>query len=126
MNATNNPYAVTPPHQTDTTLTQEGVAADAKAAGDAVKNARAEVSQKINFAVGIGYCHQNGTANCDLSDLEVGDYLIIAPRSSFVSAFNISEDGGIVVLNDNISVSGKTLTVKNLQWYTSVYAIKIV
>lgn len=28
MNATNNPYAVTPP--TDTTLTQEGAAADAK------------------------------------------------------------------------------------------------
>lgn len=34
MNATNNPYAVTPP--TDTTLTQEGVAADAKAVGTAL------------------------------------------------------------------------------------------
>ena len=32
MNATNNPYAVTPP--TDTTLTQGGVPADAKAVGD--------------------------------------------------------------------------------------------
>lgn len=35
MNATNNPYAVTPP-PTDTTLTQEGVAADAKAVGEAL------------------------------------------------------------------------------------------
>lgn len=35
MNATNNPYAVTPP-PTDTTLTQEGVAADAKAVGAAL------------------------------------------------------------------------------------------
>lgn len=35
MSATNNPYAVTPP-PTDTTLTQEGVAADAKAVGDAL------------------------------------------------------------------------------------------
>lgn len=35
MNATSNPYAVTPPH-TDTTLTQAGVAADAKAVGDAL------------------------------------------------------------------------------------------
>lgn len=35
MNATNNPYAVTPP-PTDTTLTQEGVAADAKAVGKAL------------------------------------------------------------------------------------------
>ena len=34
MNATNNPCAVTPP--TDTTLTQEGVAADAKAVGTAL------------------------------------------------------------------------------------------
>lgn len=34
MNATNNPYAVTPP--TDKTLTQEGVAADAKIVGDAL------------------------------------------------------------------------------------------
>lgn len=34
MNATNNPYAVTPP--TDTTLTQEGAAADAKAVGKAL------------------------------------------------------------------------------------------
>lgn len=35
MNATNNPYAVTPP-PTDTTLTKEGVAADAKAVGAAL------------------------------------------------------------------------------------------
>lgn len=34
MNATNNPYAVTPP--TDKTLTQEGVPADAKTVGDAL------------------------------------------------------------------------------------------
>lgn len=33
MNATNNPYAVTPP---DKTLSVEGVAADAKAVGDAL------------------------------------------------------------------------------------------
>lgn len=33
MNATNNPYAVTPP---DTTLSVEGVAADAKAVGEAL------------------------------------------------------------------------------------------
>ena len=33
--AANNPYTVTPP---DKTLTQEGVAADAKAVGDALNN----------------------------------------------------------------------------------------
>lgn len=35
MNAINNPYMLLPP-PTDTTLTQEGVAADAKAVGDAL------------------------------------------------------------------------------------------
>ena len=122
MNATNNPYAVTP--HTDTTLTQEGVAADAKAVGNAVKNVQTDVSKKLNYAENIGYCHQTGTANCDLSSLEVGDYLIIAPRSSFVSAFS-KTTSGVAFKNDNMSVSGNTLTIQHLQWYTSVYAIKI-
>ena len=122
MNATNNPYAVTPP--TDTTLSVEGVAADAKAVGDAVKNIQTEVSRKINRAESIGYCHQKSTCDCDLSKLENGEYLLIAPHSSFVSAFNV-QTSGVSCDNSNMSVSGKTLTVKNLQWYTSVYAIKI-
>ena len=42
MNATNNPYAVTPP---DKTLTQEGVAADAKAVGDALNNKNALIQE---------------------------------------------------------------------------------
>lgn len=109
---------------TDTTLTQEGVAADAKAVGDAVKNVQTDVSKKLNYAENIGYCHQTGTVNCDLSDLEVGDYLIVAPRSSFVSAFS-KTTSGVSFYNDNMRVSGNTLTIKNLQWYTSVHAIKI-
>ena len=124
MNATNNPYAVTP-SPTDTTLTQEGIAADAKAVGDAVKNVQTDVSKKLNRARYIGYGHQTGTVDCDLSDLEDGNYLIIAPRSSFVSAFN-KATSGVTFKNDNMIVSGNTLTIKNLQWYTTVYAIKII
>ena len=112
------------PPPTDTTLTQEGVAADAKAVGDAVKNVQTDVSKKLNYAENIGYCHQTGTCDCDLSELEDGDYLLIAPRSSFVSVFSKSTSG-VVFNNGNMSVSGKTLTIKNLQWYTSVHAIKI-
>ena len=44
MNATNNPYAVTPP---DKTLTQGGVAADAKAVGDALKAAELIVKHRL-------------------------------------------------------------------------------
>lgn len=121
MNATNNPYAVTPP---DKTLTQEGVAADAKAVGDAVADIKTDISSKINLAESIGYCHQTGTCDCDLSKLENGNYLLIAPRSSFIGAFAV-QTSGVSCFNSNISVSGKTLTIKNLQWYTAVYAIKI-
>lgn len=48
MNATNNPYAVTPPP--DKTLSVEGVAADAKAVGDALseKNALIQESSIVN------------------------------------------------------------------------------
>lgn len=44
MNATNNPYMLLPP-PTDTTLTQEGVAADAKAVGDALNNKNALIQE---------------------------------------------------------------------------------
>ena len=40
--AANNPYTVTPP---DKTLTQSGVAADAKAVGDAMKNKNALIQE---------------------------------------------------------------------------------
>ena len=43
MYATNNPYAVTPP--TDTTLSVEGVAADAKAVGDALSEKNALIQE---------------------------------------------------------------------------------
>ena len=113
-----------PKTEIDKTLTQESVAADAKAVGDAVADIKTDISSKINLAESIGYCHQTGTCNCDLSELENGNYLLIAPRSSFISAF-VVQTSGVVCSNSNISVSGKTLTVKNLQWYTAVYAIKI-
>ena len=100
------------------------MAADAKAVGDAVKNVQTDVSKKLNYDENIGYCHKTGTCDCDLSALEDGDYLLIAPRSSFVSVFSKSTSG-VVFNNGNMSVSGKTLTIKNLQWYTSVHAIKI-
>ena len=51
MNATNNPYAVTPP---DKTLSVEGVAADSKAVGEAVKN-KADKSNSV-------YCNDRGVA----------------------------------------------------------------
>lgn len=115
---------MSPDMQIDKTLSVEGVPADAKSVGGAVADIKTNISLKINLATNIGYCHMTGTANCDLSILEDGDYLIIAPRSSFVSAFS-KTTSGVAFNNNNMSVSGNTLTIKNLQWYTSVHAIKI-
>lgn len=119
--AVNNPYKQEAP---DKTLSVEGQAADAKAVGDAVADIKTDVSSKINQAESIGYCHQTSTCDCDLSRLENGEYLLIATRSGFISSF-VVQDSGAVANDSNISVNGKTLTIKNLQWYTTVYAIKI-
>lgn len=119
--AVNNPYKQEAP---DKTLSIEGVAADAKAVGNSIENIKTDVSSKINRAENIGYCHQTNTCDCDLSGLENGDYLLIATRSGLISSFAV-QDSGVTAYGSNISVSGKTLTIKNLQWYTSVQAIKI-
>ena len=100
------------------------MAADAKAVGDSVANIKTDVSSKINLAENIGYCHQTSTCDCDLSGLENGDYLLIATRSGFISSF-VVRDSNVTAYDSNLSTNGKILTVKNLQWYTSVHAIKI-
>lgn len=115
---------MSPNMQIDKTLSIEGVAADAKAVGDSVAKIKTDVSSKINMAENIGYCHKTSTCDCDLSGLENGEYLLIATRSGFISSF-VVQDSGVIAYGSNISVSGKTLTIKNLQWYTSVQAIKI-
>lgn len=52
MNAINNPYAVTPP--TDTTLTQEGIAADSKAVGAALIKI-AKIDYRITVSNGYAF-----------------------------------------------------------------------
>ena len=107
-----------PKTEIDKTLTLDGYAADAKVVGD-------KMASRIGIAKNIGYCHQTGTCNCDLSEFESGYYLLIAPRSSYVSAFQLNSDS-VVCPDSSVTVSGRNFTIKNLQWYTSVYAIKII
>lgn len=83
MSATNNPYAVTPPH-TDTTLTQEGVAADAKAVGKALgKKADSTVVEKALNQKQTTLLESSFTANTDSNgNIYTGwsttDYVIVA------------------------------------------------
>mgnify|MGYP001027268782 FL=1 len=82
MNATNNPYAVTPP--TDTTLTQEGVAADAKAVGKTLgKKADSTVVEKALNQKQTTLLESSFTANTDSNgNIYTGwsttDYVIVA------------------------------------------------
>lgn len=115
MNAINNPYAVTPP--TDTTLTKEGVAADAKVVGDAL-------NRKLSVGTNVGYSAESNSCDIDLSSLENGEYLLLAPRSSKISAILV-ETNGCSYYDSSITGTGKNLKWAVNQWYTSVYAIKI-
>ena len=73
MNATNNPYAVTPP---DKTLTQEGVAADAKAVGDALS------ARTIRYAGFIRSTGETDSATYDMSGKPSGLYMVCFFRSN--------------------------------------------
>lgn len=100
------------------------MAADANAVGKANTNIRNDIAHKIDIAKDIGYTVQASTVECDLANFQNGSYLLIAPRSSLVSAF-FKESGNVICFDSNVEASGEKITVKNLQWYTTVYVIKI-
>ena len=112
--AANNPYTVTQP---DKTLTKEGVAADAKVVGDAL-------NKKLGVGKAIGVTGESGTCDIDLESLETGQYLLIAPRASKISAVQVSDDE-VIYIDGSITGTGKKLKWNINQWYTVAYAIKI-
>ena len=112
--AMNNPYTVTPP---DKTLTQEGVAADAQAVGKALNH-------KLGVGRIIGRTAESDVCDIDLESLEVGGYLLIAPRASKISAVQVYSND-VTYSDSSITGTGKKLKWTINQWYTDAYAIKI-
>lgn len=112
--AANNPYKREAP---DKTLTQEGVAADAKAVGDALNH-------KIGVGTNVGYVAEGNICEIDFSSFENGEYLLLAPRASKISAVQITNDGAIY-RDSSITGTGKKLKWTINQWYTMVYVVKI-
>ena len=112
--AVNNPYKQDAP---DKTLTQEGVAADAKSVGNALNH-------KLNVGRSIGSTAESDVCDIDLESLEVGEYLLIAPRASKISAVQVSSND-VTYSDSSITGTGKKLKWTINQWYTDAYAIKI-
>lgn len=112
--AANNPYKQEAP---DKTLTQEGVAADAKAVGDALNN-------KLGVGITIGSTADSDTCDINLESLEAGEYLLIAPRASKISAVQVYNND-VTYADSSITGTGKKLKWTINQWYTTAYAIKI-
>lgn len=112
--AVNNPYKQEAP---DKTLSIEGVAADAKSVGDALR-------EKVSLAQSVGYSDKSGSCTLNLEGLEAGSYLLIAPRASVVTSILV-RDSDCVYNDSRLSGTGKNLTMTGLQWYTTVLALKI-
>lgn len=109
----------------DRTLTQDGMAADAKAVGDVVTNIRNDVENKVDSAIGIAFSGTGTTCEYDLTNIQPGNYLLIAATSSFVTSFAVANDHSAICYDSNIEKSGTKIEIKNLRPYTTVYVIKI-
>lgn len=94
MNATNNPYAVTPP--TDTTLSVEGMAADAKVVGDKLN------SQALKIKTVTATTQGNGNIPTATVDMRSEKCLIVG-----VSIKSASSGIGAIVLPFIVSTSKK-------------------
>lgn len=118
MNATNNPYAVTPP---DKTLSIEGVAADAKAVGDAL-------DLKQPKCIKVGSTGGGKSVSVNMSTFPKGQYLAIAPVSNFIAGFVY---GGMNIMSKSENIgwsnvgSDTILNVSGLQPYSNVYLMQI-
>ena len=116
MNATNNPYAVTPP--TDTTLTQEGVAADSKAVGDAITT---------RYIAYIGNTGKTGTITYDMRGKKAGLYMVCFHRSNRMFLLFLNDENMLEPTepSDYMSITGSKVTFQKLGWYDNGYLLKL-
>lgn len=113
MNATNNPYAVTPP--TDTTLTQEGVAADAKVVGDELS------TRTVKYFGRIADTGETNSATYDMNGKPGGLYMVCFFRSNKIFILFMKNDNALEWTGDSnaMTITGTKVTFKDLNWYDS-------
>lgn len=129
MNATTNPYAVTPPP--DKTLTQEGVAADAKAVGDTLNRKLEPVLSSFSKDIDVsGILADNRillilTVNGGAVSKTVGNIGILANHWGIWTLTNFDKQLPEGDETGYMSFSGSTLTVpQSYGWsYTVIFKL---
>ena len=133
MNVTNNPYMLLPPPPTDTTLTQEGVAADAKAVGDALNSKLEPVLASLSKDIDVSGILANAkdrillilTVNGGSSSSTVGNIGILANHWGIWTLTNFDKRPREGDSTGYMSFSGSTLTVQqSFGWsYTVIFKL---
>lgn len=107
----------------DKTLTQEGVAADAKAVGD-------ELSiRTIKYFGSVGDYNESNSITYDMSGKPKGLYMACFFRSNRIYLLYMRNDNTLEWIADSqkniITTTGSTVTFKNLCWYDKGYLFKL-
>lgn len=133
MNVTNNPYMLFTPPPTDTTLTQEGVAADAKAVGDALNSKLEPVLASLSKDIDVSGILANAkdrillilTVNGGSSSSTVGNIGILANHWGIWTLTNFDKRTREGDSTGYMSFSGSTLTVQqSFGWsYTVIFKL---
>lgn len=98
---------------TDTTLTKEGVAADAKAVGDELS------TRTVKYFGRIADTGETNNTTYDMSGKPGGLYMVCFFRSSKFFALFMRDDGVLEWTADtnNMTITGNEVAFTNLNWY---------
>ena len=116
--AVNNPYKQEAP---DKTLTQEGVAADAKAVGDAL------APRTVMYVGNIGDSGESDRVTYDMSGKPNGVYMACFFRTNRICLLYMNNNTlEWTSATDYMSISGNKVTFLKLNWYDSGDLFKLV
>lgn len=97
----------------DKTLTQDGVAADAKAIGKELS------ARTVKYFGAAGDTGESNSATYDMSGKPFGLYMICFFRSNKIFILFMKDDGTLEWTADSnaMTITGSKVTFQNLNWY---------
>ena len=112
---------MSPDMQIDKTLSIEGVAADAKAVGDALS------ARTIMYAGLIGNTGETDSVTYDMSGKPGGLYMACFFRSNKIYILYMKDDNMLEWTSDTnaMTITGNKVTFKDLSWYDSGNLFKL-